>query len=345
MKKLISNFMLLTAIAAAFAGCAKSAKTGPNEASIRYFDAWKHVNYPNAETTPLGSVIIERTDGDASGTEVTNDGFAYVNYITSSLDGTIGSYTDENTARKLCTYVEGNYYGPKIMEITDGYIQRGVSELLIGMHTGGHVRAAIPGWLMTSELFDTKEEYESTSTDSDNFIYEFDIVDFTTDVIQWQIDSMGRYMSHHPEIFADMTVKDTVEGYKGMYYRRLADPVDTTAFPSDTTIYINYTGRLLNGQVFDTTVEKVAKDNGIYSSTKGYSPVKVKWAEEATSIELSGSSVITGFALTLWQMRPMEKGIGMFTSALGYGVSGSGSKIPTYSPLIFEIEIVEEPED
>ena len=213
------------------------------------------------------------------------------------------------------------------------------------MHTGGHVRAAIPGWLMTSELFDTKEEYESTSTDSDNFIYEFDIVDFTTDVIQWQIDSMGRYMSHHPEIFADMTVKDTVEGYKGMYYRRLAAPVDTTAFPSDTTIYINYTGRLLNGQVFDTTVEKVAKDNGIYSSTKGYSPVKVKWAEEATSIELSGSSVITGFALTLWQMRPMEKGIGMFTSALGYGVSGSGSKIPTYSPLIFEIEIVEEPED
>ena len=156
---------------------------------------------------------------------------------------------------------------------------------------------------------------------------------------------MGRYMSHHPEIFADMTVKDTVEGYKGMYYRRLADPVDTTAFPSDTTIYINYTGRLLNGQVFDTTVEKVAKDNGIYSSTKGYSPVKVKWAEEATSIELSGSSVITGFALTLWEMRPMEKGIGMVTSALGYGVSGSGSKIPTYSPLIFEIEIVEEPED
>jgi FKBP-type peptidyl-prolyl cis-trans isomerase len=53
--------------------------------------------------------------------------------------------------------------------------------------------------------------------------------------------------------------------------------------------------------------------------------------------------MITGFALTLWQMKAMEKGVGVFCSNLGYQSSGSGSSIPGYSPLIFEIELVEKP--
>ena len=57
------------------------------------------------------------------------------------------------------------------------------------------------------------------------------------------------------------------------------------------------------------------------------------------------TTVIGGFALTLWQMRPMEKGVGVFYSNYGYQYSGSGSSIPGYAPLIFEIEIVEKPED
>ena len=59
----------------------------------------------------------------------------------------------------------------------------------------------------------------------------------------------------------------------------------------------------------------------------------------------SKSSTIKGFALTLWHMNPMSKGIGIFTSALGYSYNGSGASIPGYAPLIFEIEIVDEPED
>ena len=57
------------------------------------------------------------------------------------------------------------------------------------------------------------------------------------------------------------------------------------------------------------------------------------------------SAVIGGFALTLAQMHPMEKGIGVFTSDYGYSYSGSGSSIPPYASLIFEIEIVAKPED
>jgi FKBP-type peptidyl-prolyl cis-trans isomerase len=39
----------------------------------------------------------------------------------------------------------------------------------------------------------------------------------------------------------------------------------------------------------------------------------------------------------------MEKGMGVFYSPLGYSFNGSGSSIPGYAPLIFEIEIVAKP--
>ena len=57
----------------------------------------------------------------------------------------------------------------------------------------------------------------------------------------------------------------------------------------------------------------------------------------------SGSTMIEGFAKTLFQMHPGEKGLGAFISDKGYGSSGSGNIIPSYSPLIFEIELVPEP--
>ena len=121
-------------------------------------------------------------------------------------------------------------------------------------------------------------------------------------------------------------------------------PVTCLNFTLCSTIYINYTGKLLNGQVFDTTNERLAKDMGIWSSTRNYAPVSIKWGEDYSDITLSGSTVITGFALTLWQMRAFESGVGVFTSDYGYGVSGSGHSIPPYAPLIFEIEIVAKPE-
>ena len=65
---------------------------------------------------------------------------------------------------------------------------------------------------------------------------------------------------------------------------------------------------------------------------------------------MDGSSVISGFAMALWNLNDlgdggkMDKGIGIFYSPLGYATSGSGSSIPAYAPLVFEIEIVPAPE-
>jgi FKBP-type peptidyl-prolyl cis-trans isomerase FklB len=216
------------------------------------------------------------------------------------------------------------------------------------MKVGGRKKVIIPSWLMTYNTYATAEEYIENSSSGTHSIYDIRITDVALDISQHEIRQMTQYFADNGDIFGrDFTSADSLAGHYGCYYKQLIAPVDTSSFPNDTTIYINYTGRLLNGQVFDTTIEKVAKDNNIYSATRTYEPTTVRWAEKYEDLTLGSdnSSVISGFALTLWQMRAMEKGIGVFYSPLGYSYNGSGSSIPPYSPLIFEIEVVAKPED
>ena len=79
------------------------------------------------------------------------------------------------------------------------------------------------------------------------------------------------------------------------------------------TIYVNYAGRLLTDKQFDA---------GNFSFVFG-----------------SGGA-ITGFEEGIAKMKIGEKTTLIFPSALGYGSKGSGSSIPGYSPLVFDIEVI-----
>lgn len=361
MKRHLSGLTLCIA-ALAIISCAKSQKTGPNEAGQRYFEAWASVQ-DLKDKTPLGSYIMESTQGD--GAEIEEDGYVSVKYTISDLEGTISSFTEDEQAKQLGSYSISSYYGPKIWSTETNKIQTGVMEILKGVKVGGKVKAAIPSWLLTYKTYTSAEEYLKHSSSYTDAIYDIEVVDFTTDILEWQIDRIVEYFEAHRDVFPEMTKADSLADYRGFYYQMLSAPVvdkdeeaegseeeeseenEGNGFPSDTTIYINYTGKLLNGLVFDTTIEKIAKDNGLYSAEKTYEPVRINWGDNFSDITMGSneSSIITGFALTLWQMGAMEKGIGIFPSPYGYGATGTGSSIPGYEPLIFEIELVEKPEE
>jgi FKBP-type peptidyl-prolyl cis-trans isomerase len=79
------------------------------------------------------------------------------------------------------------------------------------------------------------------------------------------------------------------------------------------SILVNYTGKLLNDTQFDT---------GNFSFVLGT------------------GGVIQGFTEGIGKMKVGEKATIIFPSTLGYGATGSGSKIPGNSPLVFDIEVV-----
>ncbi len=338
MKKIIKTAAYFLMAFAVF-GCAKTAKVGPNDANIRYFSSWMKLNHPDLKPTGLGIYVLENEEGTGSAT-VKEDGYVYIDYVKTDLDGNITDYTDKNTAKQLGEYDTTYYYGPRVRSTTAQALPAGVAEAIQGMKAGGRKKVIIPSWLMSYYDYKTEQEYIDKTTNTTSAIYDITIRDYADSIGRHEILLIRDYIEENASIF-----KNVVNDTTGFFFQAVDEGDAGEKYDKDTTFYINYTGKLLNGLVFDTTIEKVAKDNGLYKSTKTYEPQKVSWGEKWSEIKLGDSSVIPGFALTLWHMNPMSKAIGVFYSDLGYESTGSGKSIPGYMPLIFEIEIVEKPED
>lgn len=125
------------------------------------------------------------------------------------------------------------------------------------------------------------------------------------------------------------TYSEPIEGIY-MFWEVSLDPEINTLLVSDT-VRVNYTGKLLTNKVFDSSIEQIAKDNGIYSSSRNYQPLK---------FPLGRGFAIPGFEYALSLMRAGEKAIVVFPSRLGYGNQPQGP-VPANSPLIFELDLLE----
>lgn len=106
---------------------------------------------------------------------------------------------------------------------------------------------------------------------------------------------------------------------------------DGLATEEADSLFVNYTGYLLDGQVFDTSVEQVARENNMYTPGIPYEPYPVA---------LWYTRVIPGWHYALDQMRAGEKATVLIPSSLAYGRQGQGLIEPN-SVLAFDLELVE----
>ena len=358
MKKAIIYLSLAVLV---MAGCAKAPKTGVNDAAKRYLDAWIRVNHPDAARTGLGAYIIEDKPGTGiSPSSADTYPYVRVNYTIRSLAGAIQTTTYESVAKQVGAFTANEsknpFYGPEVWYRGNGSLVAGIEEAVSTMSVGGRRTVVIPGWLTGVDAntnmavkYDTAEEYLAKVSGGSPLIYELEMTDAISDIQKWQIDSVGRYLA---DAFPGKTAADSTK--YGFYYFRTGAPSSDKEFPNDTTIYINYIGRRLDGTVFDTSIADTAKYYGIYSASRTYGACKITWYasdKDYTGITMtsagasSSSGVINGFSCGLDQMHPHEKGSAVFISTWGYGMSGSSPTIPGYSPLRFDFEIVDKPEE
>lgn len=132
----------------------------------------------------------------------------------------------------------------------------------------------------------------------------------------------------------DITIDSYVVSNKLTVKEKIAAVSTTTGFTSYVTYIqvkpgaadliagkvakLKYTGRLLNGFVFDSNISKTDSLNYTVGGTNNY---------------------VQGFKVGVDKMRLGEKATFIFPSGLGYGGTPR-SNIPAYSILIFDIEIV-----
>lgn len=82
------------------------------------------------------------------------------------------------------------------------------------------------------------------------------------------------------------------------------------------TVMLHYTGKLLDGQIYDSSVDKGATEFVI------------------------GNTLPEGFNEALLMMHVGERGTFIIPSELGFGVRGMGRVVPPNSVLIFEVELL-----
>ena len=323
-------------------GCAQETTMTTSEKAQQYLEKFIEKYHPFVTPDEYGIYVLEDTPG--TGKPWSGDSlYTYACTTIRSLGGTITSTQEEKVAKQLGTYVKGNYYGARFQQTGEGISYAGLDALLKGMRAGGTRKAIIPACLLTTSRYSTYKEYLANSTQDSALEYTVTLKGQVNDIDRLEKDSLANYVL---DVFGEdvkpSTYNDDAAPDGSFYF--LSDStafIGMDRFPADTTIRINYTGRLLNGQVFDTTSEKVAKDAGIYNSSKTYSPANLTIATNYTEMKMNDSSLIEGFSAGLSKMRWLnQKATILFISSLGYTSSGSGQTIPPFSPLIFEIELL-----
>ena len=346
-KQLASTALVATGLLV-LGGCAKNPTTEANAAAKRFFDAWMQVHYPDATPSGIGIYILEESTG--TGAPYSSDAdYVMLQYCIRNFEGTISGSNTEALAKQLGSYDKTNYYGPSVFQLSTSYA--GLEAAMSGMRIGGKRKVVIPGWLMSLSRYASGAEYLKHETGADNAIYDIELCDFTTDINQWEVDSIVGYVARYMEgIDSTYVGGDTTAQKYGFYYQLLRESPDTVTIKSDSTFYIHYTGRLLNGQVFDTTIADTAKVHGIYDASRSYGPVSCTKGETYSDVQInveasttsSSSKVISGFGGAIFLMQPYEKARTVFYSPLGYATQKSGI-IPPYSPLRFDLELVDAP--
>jgi FKBP-type peptidyl-prolyl cis-trans isomerase len=97
------------------------------------------------------------------------------------------------------------------------------------------------------------------------------------------------------------------------------------------TVLVNYTGRILNGKVFDSSIAADAKSAGLAQPGRTYEPI---------SVVLGQGQVIPGWDEGLLLLHEGSKATFIIPSSLAYGEKGAGQDIGPYSTLLFDVEIV-----
>lgn len=99
------------------------------------------------------------------------------------------------------------------------------------------------------------------------------------------------------------------------------------------TAVVNYTGRLLDGKLFDTSVkEEAMKDKKQFDPRRKYEPIRVPVGE---------GKVIKGWDEGLMLLNKGAKATLVIPSELGWGEQGAPPVIGPYTPVTFDIEVID----
>ncbi len=124
---------------------------------------------------------------------------------------------------------------------------------------------------------------------------------------------------------------DAKKTESGLYYVIEEEGTGEPVAPG-TTMTVDYAGYLLDGTLFDTSIEALAKENNAFIEGRPYAPLPVT---------VGMGQVIPGWDEGLLLLKKGAKGKFIIPSPLGYGENGAGAMIPANSVLVFDVDVAD----
>jgi FKBP-type peptidyl-prolyl cis-trans isomerase FkpA len=135
-------------------------------------------------------------------------------------------------------------------------------------------------------------------------------------------DSIEKYITKNK-----LTVNTTASGLRYI----ITKPSAKAKPVAGDTVLVNYTGRTLDGKVFDSSIEAESTKAGLVQPGRVFEPI---------SLVVGEGEVIKGWDEGLLLINEGAKATFIIPSDLGYGIQGQGDAIKPFSTLVFDIELV-----
>jgi FKBP-type peptidyl-prolyl cis-trans isomerase len=273
-------------------------------------------NKVTAAPTTSGIYVITQNPG--AGRNIAKADFVKINLTVSSIEGKkIFSTLDQN---KPITFEYGKPFDTK-----------GFDEAIATMKKGSKATVVVPSAMGFGEQGKKDMSGQDIITPYSPVVYDIEILELKTkaendkaikDEEAKKKKDAAEAVAKEPSLIQQyikdnkITAKPTASG---LYYVEKVAGKGAKA-KAGNKVKVHYTGKLFNGKVFDSSLER--KPVTPFEFTIGQGQVIPGWDEGIAMMSAGGKATL------------------IIPSKLAYGAQGAGADIPAYSPLVFDVELI-----
>lgn len=214
----------------------------------------------------------------------------------------------------------------------------GITQMLRMVSKGDSVRLSLPITKFFNEIVRAPLPPDVDSTLTLIYNIRIDSIMSQTDFMTYQREIMNRFnekqLADDIKAIDEYLTEKNIEAVKlesGIRYVITKPGVGENA-KSGQIVKVNYSGYLLDGQYFDSSVQSVAEEKGIYNPMRPYEPYEVT---------IDQTSVIKGWHEALKYLNAGAQGTFYIPSTLAYGPQQRSEVIKENSILVFDLEVLE----
>ena len=267
---------------------------------------------------PSASGIYVITQNAGTGRGIAKTDFVKINLTVSSIDG-----------KKIFSTLDQNK--PITFEFGKPFDTKGFDEAIASMKKGSKATVVVPSAMGFGEQGKKDMSGQDIITPYSPVVYDIEVLDLKTKAENDKAikeeesakkKAAAEAVSKEPSLIQQyikdnkITVKPTANG---LYYIEKVAGKGPKAKAGDK-VKVHYTGKLLNGKVFDSSLTR--KPVAPFEFTIGQGQVIPGWDEGISMMSAGGKATL------------------IIPSKLGYGERGAGADIPAYSPLVFDVELI-----